>query len=224
MRRAADFLESGSTPPVFLMNVPSTWGSRMSQRLYVSELKRLGEFLCSIGGRHPSDDSLRSVMLRAGMNRSTPMRACKATDGLIPVGIVGGALTMKQMRVFQLVRKLGGVVKLDGTEGGERCMPGRYDRRLMERSPIDAMAKAYLTAIPDIFQRPNTRIRGWLHSAVAARGIKGVIVLRQVWCDKWHAESGTLGEYLSVPVLSLDAEDDLRRQQTRVEAFIESLK
>jgi benzoyl-CoA reductase/2-hydroxyglutaryl-CoA dehydratase subunit BcrC/BadD/HgdB len=71
MRRAFDIIKcreaspSGlrSKLPVFLMNVPNTWQSVASQKLYLDELKRLGRFLVQLGGKSPSNEELAKVML-----------------------------------------------------------------------------------------------------------------------------------------------------------------
>jgi len=62
MRRAAEWLALGGGPPVFLMNVPATWQTPASARLYRDELQRLGRFLVRLGGAAPSREHLADTM------------------------------------------------------------------------------------------------------------------------------------------------------------------
>lgn len=62
MRYAAAMIESASTFPLFLMNVPSTWQSDAARNLYREELARLGRFLVRCGGSTPTDAELAAVM------------------------------------------------------------------------------------------------------------------------------------------------------------------
>jgi benzoyl-CoA reductase/2-hydroxyglutaryl-CoA dehydratase subunit BcrC/BadD/HgdB len=81
-------------------------------------------------------------------------------------------------------------------------------------------------SIPDIFRRPNSELFAWLKSEVSARGVRGVILARQVWCDKWHAEVERFRQWLNVPLLDvdLDGEPCGTRTRTRIQAFMESLR
>ena len=62
MRYASAMLESQGDVSLFLLNVPSTWQTDASQRLYLDELKRLGSFLVQLGGQSPTDVRLAEVM------------------------------------------------------------------------------------------------------------------------------------------------------------------
>ena len=62
MRRAAEWPGPAAGPPVFLMNVPATWQTPASVRLYRDELERLGRSLVRLGGLAPTRERLAEVM------------------------------------------------------------------------------------------------------------------------------------------------------------------
>jgi benzoyl-CoA reductase/2-hydroxyglutaryl-CoA dehydratase subunit BcrC/BadD/HgdB len=64
IRYAASLLEQRGKPPLFLMHVPRTWQTPASRSFYRDELKRLGRFLMEQGGKSPTAEFLREVMLR----------------------------------------------------------------------------------------------------------------------------------------------------------------
>lgn len=74
MRYAASLLSGDIKAPVFLFNVPRTWLTDAAQALYIDELRRLGRFLESLGGRAPSDDMLRETMFRYDLARCELLR------------------------------------------------------------------------------------------------------------------------------------------------------
>jgi len=87
MRRAAEWLTLGGGPPVFLMNVPATWQTPASARLYRDELQRLGRFLVGLGGAAPSREFLaetiaaydaRRELLRGTLGALTARQASEA--------------------------------------------------------------------------------------------------------------------------------------------------
>ena len=57
MRRTADLIAASTDTPLFVMDVPHTWQESAAVKLYVSELRRLGRFLVSLGGTAPSEDA-----------------------------------------------------------------------------------------------------------------------------------------------------------------------
>jgi benzoyl-CoA reductase/2-hydroxyglutaryl-CoA dehydratase subunit BcrC/BadD/HgdB len=75
MRYAAAQLEISTRRPVFLLNVPSTWQTPAAGQLYLDELRRLGRFLVCLGGREPSAEVLRRVMLESEAARSALLAA-----------------------------------------------------------------------------------------------------------------------------------------------------
>ncbi|MGB2862670.1 MAG: 2-hydroxyacyl-CoA dehydratase family protein, partial [Sedimentisphaerales bacterium] len=75
MRRAFDILVRKCDLPAFLMNVPNTWQSLASQKLYIDELKRLSRFLTKLGGKSPSDNTLAKIMLEYDTARASILTA-----------------------------------------------------------------------------------------------------------------------------------------------------
>lgn len=234
MRRAAELIADQSSLPVFLMNVPSTWQSPNAQRLYQSELDRLGQFLIRCGGRLPSDDELADVMMiyddvrrqlrstcgtmLARQYADTIMRfhregpsnfalpAAEKSPAGIPLAIVGGPLLHSDTALFEKVQKLGGQIVLDATETGQRTMPADFDRRAVRQSPRLELADAYFGHIPDAFRRPNSELYRWLKREIEELQVRGIIFRRYVWCDIWHAELERLREWSQLPVLDLDVD------------------
>lgn len=146
----------------------------------------------------------------------------------VPLAVVGGPMWHDDLGMFDIVRDAGGRVVLNATETGERTFPGAFDRRRVREDPLGELVDAYFGSIPDPFRRPDHTFHEWLRREVDARGVRGVILYRHVWCDTWHAERPVLRE--RVPVAWLDAEvgDDAGsardRLRTRIEAFLESLQ
>jgi benzoyl-CoA reductase/2-hydroxyglutaryl-CoA dehydratase subunit BcrC/BadD/HgdB len=62
MRRSAEWLAASGGPPVFLLNVPATWQTPASARMYRDELARLGRFLVGLGGKTPSREHLAETI------------------------------------------------------------------------------------------------------------------------------------------------------------------
>ena len=143
-----------------------------------------------------------------------------------PVALVGSAVPRHQWWIDGEVEQLGGTIALDATDYGERGLPSRFDRRLMRDDPFEAMAAAYFDSIPHAGRRPNTDLYEWLRSRLSERGIRGIIVRRCTWCDLWHAEVARLREWVAIPVLDIDFDEeagDKGRALGRIQAFMEML-
>jgi benzoyl-CoA reductase/2-hydroxyglutaryl-CoA dehydratase subunit BcrC/BadD/HgdB len=168
----------------------------------------------------------------ADINAGAPLRYAPATrreaNGGVPLALVGGPLAEKDFDVLDLVEQAGGRVVLDATEGGERTLPAPFDPHRLQADPLGELAAAYFGAIPDVFRRPNDPLYEWLGREVAARGVRGLVFRRYLWCDLWHAELERLRQWSPAPVLDLDAADDERgagnRTLGRLEAFVETLR
>lgn len=227
MRHAKDILERETTKASFLMNVPAVWQTPASDALYRSELSRLGRFLESVGGQAPSKARLVETLDRYDQARvrQTLLAPPSGPPGL-PVALLGGALTRADLEIYSLVAGYGGQIVLDGTEGGDRTSPGRFDPQRLQDDPLGELVSAYIGFIPDVFRRPNSEVFTWLQREVTARGVRGVIVARQVWCDQWHAEIQRLRASLDVPLLDLDLDGEPcgARTRIRIQAFMESLQ
>jgi benzoyl-CoA reductase/2-hydroxyglutaryl-CoA dehydratase subunit BcrC/BadD/HgdB len=236
MRRASEVVERHSGRPVFLLNVPSTWQTVAAQKLYLSELKRLGGFLVGLGGAEPSRDGLAEVMrkysaaratLRAARGNVSPRRFseaiaqfhqsgalnCDADEpqrigGHVPVALVGGPLLERDFDIFDVVETAGGRVVLDATASGELGLPAPFDLRALSDDPFLTLAGAYFGSIPDAFLRPNTALYSWLRKEMAERGVRGILFRRFIWCDTWHAESQRMKEWAGVPFLDVEVGDE----------------
>jgi benzoyl-CoA reductase/2-hydroxyglutaryl-CoA dehydratase subunit BcrC/BadD/HgdB len=234
MRYVAAMLGQRGNRPVFLLNVPSTWQTPAARQLYLDELRRLGRFLVRLGGKTPSGEELTQVMLafdRVREEDRANSRGPTARDGGgggIPLAILGGPLLETDCEFFALVERAGGRIVLDATEHGQRTLPRPFDLSRLAADPLAELADAYFDAIPDAFQRPDTRLYEWLGRELAARQVRGIILHRYLWCDLWHAESQRLKQWSPTPVLELDVGPDdtaaPNRIQGRIEAFLEILK
>ena len=225
MRRAKDHIDVFSRMPVFLLNLPSTWKTRSAHTLYRHELDRLGAFLVEQGGKTPSQAGLSRAMIEGEQRRAAQRPPQVGRRSSIPVALLGGPLIAHDLEIRDIVAAEGGHVVLDGTESGERVLPALFHRQRMRQDPLGELVEAYFGSIPDVFQRPNTRLYEWLRHGIAKRGVRGVILLRHLWCDKWHAEVQRLKDTLDVPLLDLDVDGGpvALRHRTRVQAFLEAL-
>ena len=238
MRRASDIIMRRCELPAFLMNVPSTWQSVAAHKLYLDELRRLGEFLVRLGGKSPSNRALAKVMLEydtartsvlatrgyltssqyseliAEFNRdgksgiTTTINEKKPFTGGIPLAIIGGPLLREDFGIFDVVENSGGRIVLDAAETGERGMCARFDLRRLRDGPLIELANAYFGSIPDAFRRPNNQLYNWLKRELACREVRGIIFWRYIWCDIWHAELHRLKQWANLPVLDIDVSGD----------------
>ena len=252
MRRASELSAVPEGRPVFLLNVPATW-TAAAAGLYTRELERLGRFLRRIGGRSPADGELAAIMMRFNQARSD-FRAIRAglsagayadalrtlllegrcpavqpngpSDG-IPVALLGGPLFEEDRGLFDSARVAGLRIVLDASEAGERTWPRPFDPRAAAADALAELSAAYFEAIPDAFRRPDHKLYEWLAEVLPARGVRGVLFRRMVWCDTWAAEAARLKAALGVPVLEIDAVGDEDAAQARLagrlEAFAEML-
>ncbi len=227
MRRVAELIERRRDVPLFLMNVPATWMSDSSRRLYRDELLRLGRFLVRLGGRHPSDDQLVRVMTDHATQRVRDSAHDSHAAG-VPLALFGGPLLHEDIAVFGLVARAGGRIVLDATETGERGRPAPFDRGRLLQDPVGELVRAYFGSIQDASRRPNDPLYDAFGKEVERRGVRGIVFRRHTWCDPWHAELGRLREKISLPVLDWDGQDDLHtapgRFAGRLDAFMEMLK
>ncbi len=254
MRRAAEWAALEASAPVFLFNVPATYGTPAAARLYRDELHRLGRFLARLGGSEPSREKLADVLetyddrrrqLRDALGLVGSREASEAIaefdrDGRprteaarrslphgIPVAVVGGPLMHGDARVFDWIEEAGGAVVLDGTESGTRTFPAPLDRRRLRDEPVLELVDAYFGGIPDVFRRPDDALVAWLGRELTSSGTRAVILWRYVWCDLWAAFAARAGELAGLPVLDLDVSGDEgtdRRTANRLQTFLEVLR
>jgi benzoyl-CoA reductase/2-hydroxyglutaryl-CoA dehydratase subunit BcrC/BadD/HgdB len=236
MRRAAEWAGRLGGPPVFLMNVPATWQTAVSARLYRDELRRLGGFLVRLGGAAPSREHLAETMeafdgrravlrgyagalgarlanealARFGLGEEHDVRApaVPAAPRGTAVALIGGPLMRGDAGVFDAIEKAGGLAVLDGTETGLRTLPAPFDRRRLRDDPLMELVDAYFGTIPDAFRRPDAALYRWLARELAASAARGIIMWRYLWCDMWAASVTRLRETSGLPVLDLDVLGD----------------
>lgn len=253
MRRGFDLIKKCTDIPLFLMNIPSTWQTPHSFNLYRTELHRLSRFLIHHGAHSPDWAHLYNIMIKyesLRLNLSALQGMVSAADYIthlssfyekgrimeiqhkhkpekmaIPIALIGGSLSKPELEFFTIIEKYGGRIVLDGTETGERTFPSLFNRRLIRENPFDVLTEAYFGAIPDVARRPNSQFFKWLKREIAERSVKGVILIRYVWCDLWHAEVQRLRDWLPVPMIDIDmnGKNPSNRNITRIQAFMESL-
>ncbi len=146
----------------------------------------------------------------------------------VPLALVGGPLLAGDERFLGLVARAGGHIILDASEGGERTLPAPIDRNRLAADPLDELVRVYFDTIPDVFRRPNTRLHDWLADQLAARGVRGIVFRRYLFCDLWNAELHRLRQESGLPVLAIDVntgeESETARTLGRIEAFLEMLQ
>ncbi len=225
MRHGFNRLEERCDSRAFLFNLPATWQSAQSLELYISELKRLSLFLVSLGGKAPDYAELSEMMNDTDRQRQA-LRPFQTEPGKIPVAVLGGPLFAGDHRVIELIQQLEGCIVLDGTETGERTLPAPFNLEQADADPLRELARAYFETIPDAFRRPNTNLYRWLDEKLRQRQPRGLIMIRQIWCDLWHAEIHRIRSLTDIPLLDLDVngEDLPVRTRTRIEAFMETLR
>lgn len=254
MRRGSENLPEEQRQRTFLMNIPTTWNTPESSQLYHTELKRLGQFLERHKGNPPAHNKLKQVMkeyekLRNNLKaqrhhvsakifsekiaefhetgKTIPESKEKSGESKgIPIALLGGPLTSSDFMLFDNITENGGRVVLDGTETGERTLPRSFDSRGMAENPLRELTKAYMESIPDAFRRPNDKLYQWIKATFTERKVKGVLLIRRIWCDNWHGEVGRLREWLDIPLLDIDLDGNApqTRIRTRIQAFMESLR
>jgi hypothetical protein len=141
-----------------------------------------------------------------------------------PLALLGSALMGNDLPLFDAIGRAGGTVVLNGTDNGETILPDPIDPDLSAEDPFTAMAEAHFR-LPALFRRPNSGLHAWLKAALVERGVRGLVVRRQPWCDLWHAELPRLREECDLPLLDLEVADDPTNAhlRNRIEAFLESL-
>jgi benzoyl-CoA reductase/2-hydroxyglutaryl-CoA dehydratase subunit BcrC/BadD/HgdB len=149
----------------------------------------------------------------------------RVPTGQVPVALVGGPLLPGHFEIFDWIEACGGAVALNATLHGERSLLPAFDERYLTQDPRGVLADACFD-LPDVFQRPNTRLYDWLRTRLAERGIKGILTWHYSWCDLWRVEIQRLREKFQLPVLELDAGDSATlspQLQNRIQAFMEML-
>ncbi|MBN2588698.1 MAG: 2-hydroxyacyl-CoA dehydratase [Sedimentisphaerales bacterium] len=236
MRRGFDIVTSRLDTPAFLMNIPSTWQTIASQKLYLDELKRLGNFLVQSGGKTPSDETLAEGMLKYNKARKSILEMNDKLSALqyaqlleqfgkngpdevgrmgfspccssIPLAIVGSPLLKHDFEILEITELLGGRIVLNATENGERGLCSPFNKRKLKENLLMELADTYFNSIHDASRRPNSELYKWLKINLVEREVKGIIFHRNIWCDIWHAELQRLKDWIDLPVLDIESTGD----------------
>jgi hypothetical protein len=101
----------------------------------------------------------------------------------------------------------------------------RLTASLQTKAPL-LSSGCLLEPPPSIAQRPNAPFFAWLRQMGRAAGLDGWVLLRQPWCDLFHAEVARLKPETGLPWLDLEtgACPALAALRTRAEAFAEMLQ
>jgi hypothetical protein len=94
-------------------------------------------------------------------------------------------------------------VVLNACESGQRCLPAPLDAQAASADPLAQLRRMYFDSIPDAFRRPDSLLENYLRTHLAGSGARGVVLIRQVWCDLWHAWTQRLGGLCPLPVLDV---------------------
>ncbi len=153
LRRAYDAFEGGGSERVFLFNLPATWQTPAAERLFLSELERLGRFLVGLGGHHAlagdlgrlsaeycagrrqlldAADSVwgtayAEAVARFHWNGTVVLPGAAGTDrgGSVRVALLGGPVPEAHRQLYATVEQAGARIVLNGTDSGERSLlPG----------------------------------------------------------------------------------------------------
>lgn len=228
-RRAAESLLPRAGRPLFIMHVPATWRTETARRLYRDELLRLSTFLVRAGGHAPTPADLLRARRRFDAARRPlrpPPPAARAVTDAPRIGLLGCARTDAATAFLAQLAAAGLDLALDASDSGVRSLPAPLPPEGATGDPLDELVHAFLLTIPTINQRPNDPLFDWLRRQGAAAQLDGWVLLRQPWCDLWHAETPRLRAAADRPLLELD----LDRQpaaaslRTRIEAFAELLR
>jgi benzoyl-CoA reductase/2-hydroxyglutaryl-CoA dehydratase subunit BcrC/BadD/HgdB len=149
LRRGYDTVAARNAPRHFLFNLPATWQTETADTMFRCELERLGRFLESMGGAHPTLARLEEWIAlydqaRRGLIEAAtvcPARAYAESiarfhwNGRVqipapvqpsreakPVALVGGPLPRDQWGLLEEIERQGGRVVLNATENGERSL------------------------------------------------------------------------------------------------------
>jgi len=148
----------------------------------------------------------------------------KQDSSSMKIAVAGCPTSKAEISFLEMIEKNGASVVLDAT-----CTGDRFSELEVEESgdPVENLAKAYFERIPCIRARPNTEFFDWMKIKTKRLGVEGVIWKTLRGCDMWTAELERAKTVLDLPVLGIDisySDVSSPRIQTRVEAFLESLR
>lgn len=144
----------------------------------------------------------------------------------IPLALIGGPFLASHWKWLDRIEAAGGVISLNATETGERSVLTPFHIE-SPSTVFEDFINGYFENIVDTFQRPNTRLYSWLAPRLKSRSIQGIILWHYTGCDLWRAEAQSLREAFKLPVLLLEATEQVGmapRELTRLQAFLETLR
>ena len=161
----------------------------------------------------------------------------------IPLAVVGGPMTARDLYVLDMLEQGGGRIMFNASESGQRCLPSRWGENrdgphFLQKengvrpyfppdSPLAQLAAAYFGAIPDAFRRPDDLLYEYLRRELAARPVRGIVFIRQTWCDLWHAQAARMRAAFALPLLDLDVscpDSASVSLSNRIQSFLEVLR
>jgi hypothetical protein len=75
LRRGFDTVAGAAARRVFLFNLPATWQTRVAERIYADELRRLSRFLVGLGGHAPAPGDVAEIMTQYSRARRRLLEA-----------------------------------------------------------------------------------------------------------------------------------------------------
>jgi hypothetical protein len=231
LRRAAETARERIRLPVFVMNIPVTHGTEAACHLYREEAVRLDGFLSRLAGEAraepaPARGDTGGVPADQGLYAPAAQAAERALQGGHRVGLLGCCLTEADYAVVQMLGQLGLQLVANATESPLAVgTPPRRRPRTARGAVPTAAASGPFVARPAIAQRPNAPFFAWLRQFGLTHRIEGWVLLRQPWCDLYHAEVPRLKSETELPWLDLEtgAQPAFEALRTRAEAFAERL-
>ena len=134
-------------------------------------------------------------------------------------------MTADELPVLDMIENCGGQVVLNATESGQRVLPDTFEIHRTQAAPLAELTRAYFGSMGEIFRRPDSMLMEYLGREIARCRPKGIVLVRQVWCDLWHAECARLREWSGLNVLRIDAGSGASASTaTRVQSFLEMLQ
>jgi benzoyl-CoA reductase/2-hydroxyglutaryl-CoA dehydratase subunit BcrC/BadD/HgdB len=136
-------------------------------------------------------------------------------------------MTAQDLCVLDMIEQGGGRIVLNASESGQRCLPGSWNEQQLGDSPLAQLATAYFGTIPDAFRRPDDLLYEYLRRELAARAVRGIVFVRQAWCDLWHAQAARMRSAFDLPLLDLDVscpDSASANLSNRIQSFMEVLR
>jgi len=219
MRRSAEAISADTSTPVFVMTVPST-ASASALRLYNMEITRLSAFLSRISGT-----AATSTTLCEAIKRSRPPTSLRR-DGNIPICLLGSHLPIPFDDLDAIIGRTGGYIAVNGLETADRCTPdlSKFRAGGGPDEIIAYIADAYFNSIRDVFRRPNSDFYRWIALQIKKEMPKGILLVRNSWCDQWAIEAIRLRNWSKLPTLELEFTSNAISMSaiSRTEAFMET--